>query len=238
MTFPQFVFRNVSRNKRTYAAYFFSSAFSVLIFFVYALFIFHPDIKEGVTQALAIQLMIIAEVIMYVFSFLFVLYSVSTFLKSRKREFGILMIHGMTKSQLNAMVFLENMLIGIGAIVAGIGAGMLTGKLFLMIGARMIGIPPLPFYLSGKALLLTICAFVILFLTISFVTTFLVKTNKLIDLFQANERPKKEPKVSTFLSILSAFLLTISYILAATATLQTLFFLMLPVITMTVSCTW
>ncbi|KEF37899.1 ABC-type transport system, involved in lipoprotein release, permease component [Schinkia azotoformans MEV2011] len=238
MTFPQFVFRNVSRNKRTYAAYFFSSAFSVLIFFVYALFIFHPDIKEGVTQALAIQLMIIAEVIMYVFSFLFVLYSVSTFLKSRKREFGILMIHGMTKSQLNAMVFLENMLIGIGAIVAGIGAGILTGKLFLMIGARMIGIPPLPFYLSGKALLLTICAFVILFLTISFVTTFLVKTNKLIDLFQANERPKKEPKVSTFLSILSAFLLTISYILAATATLQTLFFLMLPVITMTVIGTY
>ncbi len=238
MTFPQFVFRNVSRNKRTYAAYFFSSAFSVLIFFVYALFIFHPDIKEGVTQALAVQLMIIAEVIMYVFSFLFVLYSVSTFLKSRKREFGILMIHGMTKSQLNAMVFLENMLIGIGAIVAGISAGMLTGKLFLMIGARMIGIPPLPFYLSGKALLLTILAFVILFLSISLFTTFLVKTNKLIDLFQANERPKKEPKVSTFLSILSAFLLAISYILAATATLQTLIFLMLPVITMTVIGTY
>jgi putative ABC transport system permease protein len=107
-----------------------------------------------------------------------------------------------------------------------------------MIGARMIGIPPLPFYLSGKALLLTICAFLILFLSISYITTFLVKTNKLIGLFQANERPKKEPKVSTFLSILSALFLTISYILAATATMQTLFFLMLPVITMTIIGTY
>lgn len=99
MTFPQFVYRNVVRNKRTYSAYFLSSAFSVLIFFVYALFIFHPDIKQGVTSSVAVQLMTAAEVIMYVFSFLFVLYSVSTFLKSRKREFGILMMHGMTRGR-------------------------------------------------------------------------------------------------------------------------------------------
>jgi len=87
VNFPQFVYRNVTRNKRTYAAYFFSSAFSVLIFFVYALFIFHPGIKKGVTAITAVELMKAAEMIMYVFSFLFVLYSVSTFLKSRKKEF-------------------------------------------------------------------------------------------------------------------------------------------------------
>lgn len=238
MTFPQFVFRNVIRNKRTYSAYFFSSAFSVLIFFVYALFIFHPDIKKGVTSVLAVELMSAAEIIMYVFSFLFVLYSVSTFLKSRKREFGILMMHGMTKNQLNRMVFLENMMIGIGAIVVGIFTGTLTGKLFLMVGSKMIDIPPLPFYLSEKALFLTIGAFLVLFFSISLFTTILVRTNKLIDLFQSAERPKKEPKVSVFLSILSALLLSVSYYLAATATMANLLFRMLPVIAMTVIGTY
>ncbi|MCC3358102.1 ABC transporter permease [Bacillus sp. REN16] len=238
MTFPQFVFKNVVRNKRTYAAYFFSSAFSVLIFFVYALFIFHPDIKEGVTAGLAVQMMIAAEFIMYVFSFLFVLYSVSTFLKTRKKEFGILMMHGMTRHQLNVMVFLENMLIGIGAIIVGIGLGLITGKLFLMVGANMIGIEQLPFYFSGKALALTICAFLVLFFIISLFTTFLVRSNKLIDLFQAGQKPKKEPKVSILLSILSAILLIVSYCLAATATPYTLIFLMLPVIAMTIVGTY
>ncbi|SFC30079.1 putative ABC transport system permease protein [Bacillus sp. OV322] len=238
MTFPQFVYRNVVRNKRTYAAYFLSSAFSVMIFFVYALFIFHPDIHKSVTSILAIQLMGAAEVIMYVFSFLFVLYSVSTFLKSRKREFGILMMHGMTRNQLNLMVFLENMLIGIGAIGAGIGLGLITGKLFLMVGAKMIGIGALPFYFSGKAMGLTICAFLFLFFCISLFTTALVRVNKLIDLFQAGEKPKKEPKVSIFFSLLSAVLLIASYYLAATATVQTLMFRILPVITMTVSGTY
>lgn len=238
MTFRQFAFRNVVRNKRTYAAYFLSSAFSVMIFFVYALFIFNADINKGVTAGEAIQLMTAAEVIMYVFSFLFVLYSVSTFLKSRKREFGILMMHGMTRSQLNTMVFLENMLIGVAAIITGIGAGIITGKLFLMIGSRMIGIESLPFYLSGKALGWTIGAFLVLFLCISILTTTLVRVNKLIDLFQAGVKPKKEPKVSTVLSILSAILLITGYYLAATTTLQTMMFRILPVIGMTVVGTY
>ncbi|MBU5214013.1 ABC transporter permease [Bacillus sp. Gen3] len=238
MTFPQFVYRNVIRNKRIYAAYFLSSAFSVMIFFVYALFIFHPDIKKGVTSSVAIQLMTAAEVIMYVFSFLFVLYSVSTFLKSRKREFGILMMHGMTRSQLNRMVFLENMIIGIGAIVVGIGVGILTGKLFLMIGSRMIGIDQLPFILSIKALLLTTIAFLLLFFCISLFTTILVGVNKLIDLFQAGEKPKKEPKASVLLSLLAAVLLIVSYYLAATTTMQTILYRILPVIAMTIVGTY
>lgn len=238
MTFRQFAFKNVVRNKRTYAAYFLSSAFSVLIFFVYALFIFHPDIKEGVTAAVAIQLMSAAEVIMYVFSFLFVLYSVSTFLKTRKREFGILMMHGMTRSQLNRMVFLENMLIGVAAIVTGIGAGIITGKLFLMIGSKLIGIESLTFYLSGKALGWTVGAFLVLFLCISVFTTTLVRINKLIDLFQAGEKPKKEPKVSKVLSILSAILLITGYYLAATTTMQTMMIRILPVIAMTIIGTY
>lgn len=238
MTFPQFVFRNVIRNKRTYAAYFLSSAFSVLIFFVYALFIFHPDIKNGVTASLAVQLMAAAEVIMYLFSFLFVLYSVSTFLKSRKREFGILMMHGMTRSQLNRMVFFENMLIGLASILTGIGIGIITGKLFLMIGSRMIGIEQLPFLLSTKVLIITISAFLILFFCISLFTAILVRVNKLIDLFQAGEKPKKEPKTSVFLSIFSAVLLLVSYYLAATATMYSLLFRMLPVIGMTIVGTY
>jgi putative ABC transport system permease protein len=238
MTFRQFAFRNVIRNKRTYAAYFLSSSFSVMIFFVYALFIFNPDINKGVTAGAAIQLMTAAEVIMYVFSFLFVLYSVSTFLKSRKREFGILMMHGMTRRQLNTMVFLENMLIGVASIITGIGVGIITGKLFLMIGSRMIGIESLPFYLSGKALGWTIGAFLVLFLCISIFTTALVRVNKLIDLFKAGEKPKKEPKVSKILSFLSALLLITGYYLAATTTLESMLARILPVIGMTIIGTY
>lgn len=238
MTFRQFAYRNVMRNKRTYAAYFFSSAFSVMIFFVFAQFIFHPDIQKGVTNLVAVQLMIAAEVIMYFFAFFFVLYSVGSFLKTRKREFGILMMHGMTRRQLNLLVFLENMLIGTGAMLFGILFGMITGKLFFMIGSKMLDVKAISFHLSWGALGLTIIAFFLLFLFISMFTTFLVRTNKLLDLFQSGQRPKKEPKVSIWLSLLSAVLLITSYYLAATTTMMTLIYRILPVILMTIIGTY
>ncbi|QYR19531.1 ABC transporter permease [Paenibacillus sp. sptzw28] len=235
MTFRQFAYRNVTRNKRTYAAYFFSSAFSVMIFFVCALFIFNPNVKEGVIASIAVQAMMAAECIMYVFSFLFVLYSVSSFLKTRKREFGILIMHGMTKGQLNRMVFLENMIIGLGSIMTGILGGLLTGKLFLMVGSSFLGIPSMPLYVSWQVLALTVSSFVLLFLIISICTSVLTRTNKLIELFQAGQKPKSDPRSSVFLSILAAVLLIAAYYLAATATVATVYVRMLPVTAMTIT---
>jgi putative ABC transport system permease protein len=69
-------------------------------------------------------------------------------------------------------------------------------------------------------------------------TTSLVRTNKLIDLFQSGQKSKKEPKVSVLLSTLSAVLLIVSYYLAATATMGNLNYRMLPVIGMTIVGTY
>ncbi|MBO8163223.1 MAG: hypothetical protein H0Z34_05780 [Brevibacillus sp.] len=84
MTFRQFACNNVIRNKRTYAAYFFSSVFSVMIFFMYAMFIYHPDIESGKVHWSAAEGMRVAEYIIYVFAFFFLFYSVSAFLKKRE----------------------------------------------------------------------------------------------------------------------------------------------------------
>lgn len=79
MTFRQFAFHNVFRNKRLYAAYFLSSMLTVMVFFTFAIFAFHPELirmHESVTKG-----MIVAGSIIYVFSFFFILYSMSSFLQ-------------------------------------------------------------------------------------------------------------------------------------------------------------
>src|SRR5690625_4964685 len=105
MTFRQFTFNNVLRNKRLYIAYFLSSLFTVMTFFTFAIFAFHPEIASTDTQLEAIQGMAVAGGIIYVFSFFFILYSMSSFLQSRKKEFGVLMTQGMSQLQLSCMVF-------------------------------------------------------------------------------------------------------------------------------------
>ena len=156
----------------------------------------------------------VAEYIVYVFSIFFVFYSVSAFLKSRKREFGVLIMHGMTYNQLRGIVFIESMVIGSASIVAGLAAGMLFARLFMMIGADVMQMSPLPYYMPSKAILLTLIAFVLLFLVISAFTAAFVRASKPIDLLKGSAKPKPEPKSSVFLSITAFCLLLAGYIIS------------------------
>ncbi|CAM4285933.1 FtsX-like permease family protein [Paenibacillus tarimensis] len=215
MTFRQFAFNNVLRNKRTYAAYFLSSAFSVMVFFVYAVFAFHPDLAAGNLSNSVSQGLHFAESIIYVFSFFFVLYSMSAFLKTRKKEFGLLVMHGMTQLQLRTMVFLENVLIGFFSTLTGIGIGLVFAKVILLAAERLLDLDnPLPFYIPVEALLLTFAAFLILFVVISLFTVAVLRGNSLVHLIRGSQAPKTEPKASPWLSLLAAILLVGGYIAA------------------------
>ncbi|HEK9098905.1 ABC transporter permease [Bacillus pfraonensis] len=210
MTFRQFAFNNVFRNKRTYAAHFLSSTFSIMIFFTYALLLFHPDLtgelkstSETISELGTIGFRI-SQSLIFVFSFFFILYSVSSFLKTRKKEFGILMMQGMSIRQLKKLVLIENMLIGFGSIFIGIMIGLIFSKLVLLISASILMINKgLPFYIPIQAILLTIVTFLILFLIVSLVTFKMIKVTELVELIQAEEKPKPEPKASIILSLLS-----------------------------------
>ncbi|PGO26973.1 ABC transporter permease [Bacillus cereus] len=218
MTFQQFAFNNIIRSKRTYAAHLLSSTFSVMVFFTYALLLFHPNLQGELAStsktlsSLGTMGMQISQYLIFIFSFFFLLYSVSSFLKTRKKEFGILMIHGMTPSQLNKLIFLENMLIGIASITFGILIGLIFSKLLLLLSANILAIDNgLPFYIPFKAIFMTTGAFLILFLFISLFTSKMVKVNNLIELMRSEEKPKPEPKASKGLALLSLVLIGLGY---------------------------
>ena len=216
MTFRQFAFNNIFRNKRTYAAHFLSSAFSIMIFFTYALLLFHPDLQgelkstSATISAYGTMGFSISQGLIFVFSFFFILYSVSSFLKTRKKEFGILMMQGMSMRQFKKLLLIENMLIGFGSICVGFCIGLIFSKLVLLISASVLMINNgLPFYTPVKAVLLTIITFLFLFFIVSLFTFKMVKITELVELIRAEEKPKPEPKSSILLSLLS--LISIGY---------------------------
>ena len=61
MTFFQFARNNVTRNGRAYVAYFLSSTFAILLFFLYATLINHPDLQKGYVNHFVINGMQIAQ---------------------------------------------------------------------------------------------------------------------------------------------------------------------------------
>lgn len=218
MTFRQFAFNNVVRNKRLYAAYFLSSLFTVMVFFTFSIFANHPALSGDAMNSTVTKGMNAAAGIIYVFSFFFVLYSMSSFLQSRKREFGLLMIQGMSMKQIRLMVFLENMLIGLLATVGGILLGLVFAKGILLLAENVLIIErTLSFYFPVKAILVTFISFIILFFFISLFVTYVLRSKKLIELIKGNKMSKGEPKANLFLTMLAVLLLGAGYAAALLA---------------------
>ncbi|MGG0763193.1 FtsX-like permease family protein [Bacillus paramycoides] len=217
MTFRQFAFNNVIRSKRTYLAHFLSSTFAIMIFFTYALLAFHPNLQGDLATSVTINTFAksglqISQGLIFFFSFFFILYSVSAFLKTRKKDFGILMLHGMSRSQLNKLVFIENIIIGIASILTGITIGMAFSKFILIMSNNLLMIDKgLPFYMPFKAIGITFVAFFLLFLFISLFTSRLVNVEQLVELIKAEEKPKPEPKASFWLSLFALICIGLGY---------------------------
>ncbi|PEC85156.1 ABC transporter permease [Bacillus cereus] len=214
MTFWQFAFKNVTRNARAYFAYFVSSAFSIAIFFSFAVYLFHPKLHmTDVNYALSI-LMTISEVVIVFFSFFFLLYSIGTFLKVRKKQFGILTVLGISQKQLKRLIFLENMLIGILSIFFGIQLGLVFSQFFLLVTAKITHVPGLYLYWPTGAIILTIVIFLGLFILVSSFTPMLIRTRKAVRLLKEGTK-QKERKASVLISLFGATCLITGYVLAA-----------------------
>ncbi|MBC6971291.1 ABC transporter permease [Bacillus sp. Xin] len=214
MTFWQFAFKNVTRNSRAYFAYFVSSAFSIAVFFSFAVYLFHPRLQNSSVVDGISGLMIFSEVVIVFFSFFFLLYSIGTFLKVRKKQFGVLTVLGISRKQLKRLVFMENMLIGLLSIFFGIQFGLVFSQFFLLVTAKITYAPGLYLYWPTKAIILTATIFLGLFIVVSAFTPTLIRTRKAVRLLKEGNVKQKERKPSILISLFGAICLLSGYVLA------------------------
>lgn len=232
MNFNQFVVRNTVRNKHLYLAYFLSTLFAVMVFFTFSVFAFHPALTTGINSNVQLG-MLAAAIIIYGFSFFFVLYSMDVFLQSRKKEFGLLMIQGMSPRQLRKMVFIENLVIGFFATLCGSLLGVGFSQIILWISDKLLHVT-LGFYLPTLAFGLTIAAFLILFLAISFFIQFRLPKLTLQELLKSGDLGKGELKSSAIKGVLAVILIAVGYAVAVLVPGLMVPLVMLPVIVIVV----
>ncbi len=215
MTFRQFAYRNVIRNRRIYAAFFMASVFSVMVFLMYSMLLFHPKIEDEFLREVASTGMVVAEIVLYIFTLFFLFYSMSAFLQARSKEFGLLLQLGMERKQLNKLVFLETMLIGVFSVAAGILFGFAFTKFFFMIVRELLQLESLPLYVSWKPFALTIGSFLSLFVIISMTSVIFIREQKIIELLRGYWKTEELQSYSSVKAVLGIFLLVFAYGAAA-----------------------
>ncbi len=233
MTFRSLALSNIKGNWRAYSAFFFSSAFSVFIFYIYAAFLFHPEVDNGFILAAdkVKQGMMFCLYLIIIFSFLFVLYSNSAFLKTRKKEFGLFSLFGMTRNQLRKLVIYENIAISLLAISVGIGAGIIFSKLFFMALAVLLRLDEtIPFAIPFKAVWITGGGFFALFFVLSLWSSLMTGRSQIIDLLKEGQKPKGKLVYSKWLVALAAFSLIACYSMASIMDGENFLVLSLPIL--------
>lgn len=201
--------KNIKRNFYNYFLYFVSMIFSIMIYFTFSSIEYNTQVQKVIGSSISFYSVFKASaIVIAVFAAIFIWYSSSFFIRKRKREIGLYSLLGIRKRQIGRMLFYENMVMGAAALAAGIFAGGLLSKLFIMLLIRLMGFSAdIKFMIPLKAVINTAAVFMVLFLITSIHGYTLIYRFKLIELFKAESQGDREPKVSVLFSILSVLLI-------------------------------
>ena len=186
--------KNVKKSAKDYFIYFFTLMLSVCLFYS-----FNSISTQFASLGLEDPLSYLAfsSTVLTVFSVLvciimgaLVVYANRFLLRRRKREMGIYAVLGLERKDLNRLLMRETLQIGVLSLLAGIGLGIFAAQLLSLATARLIGISltNYHFMISGKAIVLSVLFFGILFL---FVHMFNVKELKKMSLLEMLHAGKK-----------------------------------------------
>ncbi|WP_144531998.1 ABC transporter permease [Bacillus paranthracis] len=230
MNIRQLALQNIKGNWRNYKVFFLSSCFAIFASFAYMSVIVHPYMQETLWYQNVRWGLVICNVIIISFFVIFILYSTSIFIEARKKELGLYMLMGATKSNVIGVIMTEQMLIGVFANIFGIGLGMIFLKLFFMVFSMLLGLPKeLPVIFDLRAIWGTFIAYMVVFIVLSFISALRIWNIKIIRLLKEFRADKKEKKASMWLCIFGFICLGIGYALALQATILTIAVYFFPV---------
>ena len=212
MNLRTLAFKNVKYHADRYMAYFLSCTFTVWLFFQSLSLLLHPIMKKEVVPKEFVTLMYLVQAMILLFSFLFIGYSQSAFLRSRKQDIGLMQVMGMEVRHITRLLFWENMLVGFSSMVLGILIGFVTSKLFFLLVSRILDLPEIiPFYLSLPAVLITSALFFLIFGSLSLWNRFSIQKVSIAELFREAVKPKKAQPFSWTWTLTAIVSLVVAY---------------------------
>ncbi|WP_290155033.1 FtsX-like permease family protein [uncultured Dubosiella sp.] len=130
----------------------------------------------------------------------FIWYASNVFLKNQKKEIGIYVFLGLTNTRIGMLYAIENLLVGLVSIVAGIVLGTLFSYLFTMVFVRMsaLGVAP-QFSISVQAIAQTALLFSLIYGLVTLKGMWEIRRSTVLHLISAARQNEKVARRSGFL---------------------------------------
>lgn len=208
--------KNIKRNLNNYFLYFISMVFSIMIYFTFSSIQYNQQVIDLTNTYLKINTVFkVCSIIIAVFTAMFIWYSNSFFIRKRKKEVALYCLMGVKKSQVATMLFYENLVMGVMALIAGMLVGSLFSRIFAMILVKLMGFEiKITLSIPFEAVVSTVLVFMFLFTITSLHGYSLIYRFQLVELFSAEKTGQKQPGASFAMALLSILFLGAGYYLA------------------------
>lgn len=195
LTVFELALRSMRQNVKHYYLYFFALIFSLSLYFVFTS-LQHDQSVQNMTNT-SVVFFQIAGVTLIVIVGIFTVSANGIFLRRRSREIGLYQLIGLSKGWVARYLIIENILLGLGALLAAIIFGALISRLFVLILLNLLGlegIVGISFSVPAAFKTVMVYLFIIVITSIQMMLT--VYRSSLLNLFQADKRPDltKPPK--------------------------------------------
>lgn len=206
---------NLKNNGKSYVPYILASAFSVMMYYIMDnLYRNRSLVEKG--SPLAIMLSY-ADVVLLIFSVIFLFYINSFLIKRRKKELGIYNILGMGKGHLAKMLFIESVITTAASVIGGILAGILFGKLVYLVLLRILHLKrDIVYMISPVSIGITAAIFSSIFFVIFLYNLVQMKLSNPIELLRGGNTGEREPKTKWLMTIIGIACLAGGYYISLT----------------------
>lgn len=214
LTVFELALRSMRQNVKHYYLYFFALIFSLSLYFVFTS-LQHDQAVQNMTNT-SVVFFQIAGIMLIVIVGIFTVSANGIFLRRRSREIGLYQLIGLSKGWVARYLIIENILLGLGALLAAIICGALISRLFAMILLNLLGLEGIVgISFSAPAAFKTAMVYLLITVITSIQMMQTVYRSTLLNLFQADKRPDLNvpPKavVSAIFALLGLVLIGYGY---------------------------
>ena len=213
--YPRLAIDGMRKNRRMYGPYLAMGALMAAICYILSALSRSDALRTLPGGDNLCMIMALGNVVLLIFSVIFLFYTNSFLIRRRRREFGLYNVLGMSKRNLARILTWETLLTAAIVIAGGLFFGVLLSKLIeLAIVKMMGGTATLAFPFDLSALLGTAGGFAVIYALLWLVSVVRVGRSTAVALLHSEAAGEKPPRANWFLSLLGLILLGAAYYLA------------------------
>lgn len=222
LLYAKLAWGNLRRTFRDFAIYFATLMLSVALFYSFST-LTNQTVFVGLGSSTSSLMLRMGELIRGLSIFLMIIigilivYANIFFMRRRVKEFATYLLLGMKKTSLALVILIENILVGISALVMGLIVGVVISQFSSLAILKLFNTPVERFHflLIPDAFVFTACMFACVFLISTFCATLVISRTRLSTLFRssfASERFKmKNPWITLVLFLVSLLVIANAY---------------------------